>query len=39
MALYDAIKGRRDIRSYFKPYPIPDEVLAKILLAAHLAHQ
>ncbi|MFP3218621.1 MAG: 5,6-dimethylbenzimidazole synthase [Acidianus sp.] len=37
MDLYDAIKGRRDIRSYFKPDPIPDEVLAKILLAAHLA--
>jgi 5,6-dimethylbenzimidazole synthase len=36
MDLYDAIKGRRDIRSYFKPDPIPDEVLAKILLAAHL---
>ncbi|MCY0873810.1 5,6-dimethylbenzimidazole synthase [Acidianus infernus] len=37
MDLYDAIKGRRDIRSYYKPDPIPDEVLAKILLAAHLA--
>ncbi|MQL55955.1 5,6-dimethylbenzimidazole synthase [Acidianus ambivalens] len=37
MDLYDAIKGRRDIRSYFKSDPILDEVLAKILLAAHLA--
>ncbi|BCS93637.1 5,6-dimethylbenzimidazole synthase [Metallosphaera javensis (ex Sakai et al. 2022)] len=37
MDLYEAIKGRRDIRSYFKPDPIPNEVLSKILLAAHLA--
>ncbi|ARM74863.1 5,6-dimethylbenzimidazole synthase [Acidianus manzaensis] len=36
MDLYEAIKGRRDIRSYFRPDPIPDNVLAKILLAAHL---
>ncbi|MEM0290247.1 MAG: 5,6-dimethylbenzimidazole synthase, partial [Metallosphaera sp.] len=31
MDLYEAIKGRRDVRSYFKPDPIPDEVLARIL--------
>ncbi|MEM3196304.1 MAG: 5,6-dimethylbenzimidazole synthase [Metallosphaera sp.] len=37
MDLYEAIKGRRDVRSYFKPDPIPDEVLARILHAAHLA--
>ncbi|AWR96384.1 5,6-dimethylbenzimidazole synthase [Acidianus sulfidivorans JP7] len=36
MDLYDAIKSRRDIRSYFKSDPIPDNILAKILLAAHL---
>ncbi|BCU70433.1 5,6-dimethylbenzimidazole synthase [Stygiolobus caldivivus] len=38
MDLYEAIKKRRDVRSYYiKDKPIPDEVLAKILLAAHLA--
>ncbi len=37
MDIYEAIKGRRDVRSYFKPDPIPHEVLSKILLAAHLA--
>ncbi|MEM3849021.1 MAG: 5,6-dimethylbenzimidazole synthase [Zestosphaera sp.] len=37
MDLYEVIKGRRDVRSYFKPDPIPDEVLARILHAAHLA--
>ncbi|BFI74999.1 5,6-dimethylbenzimidazole synthase [Sulfurisphaera ohwakuensis] len=37
MDIYEVIKRRRDIRSYCKSDPIPDEVLAKILLAAHLA--
>ncbi|EZQ11369.1 MULTISPECIES: 5,6-dimethylbenzimidazole synthase [Acidianus] len=37
MDVYEAIKKRRDIRSSFKKEPIPDEVLSKILLAAHLA--
>ncbi|AAY79667.1 5,6-dimethylbenzimidazole synthase [Sulfolobus acidocaldarius] len=37
MDLYEAIKKRRDVRSYYRKDPIPDEVLAKILMAAHLA--
>ncbi|MFP3201420.1 MAG: 5,6-dimethylbenzimidazole synthase [Sulfolobus sp.] len=37
MELYEAIKKRRDIRSYYKDDEIPYNVLAKILLAAHLA--
>lgn len=37
MDIYTAIRKRRDVRSYYKPDPIPDEVLAKILAAAHLA--
>jgi len=37
MDLYEAIKRRRDLRSYCKSDPIPDEVLAKLLLSAHLA--
>ncbi|BFH73673.1 5,6-dimethylbenzimidazole synthase [Sulfurisphaera javensis] len=36
MDLYEAIKKRRDVRSYCKGDPIPDEVLAKLLLSAHL---
>jgi 5,6-dimethylbenzimidazole synthase len=35
MELYEAIKKRR---SYYKDDEIPYNVLAKILLAAHLAH-
>ena len=31
MDLYEAIKKRRDIRSYYVNKPIPDEVLVKIL--------
>ncbi len=31
------IYGRRDVRSFFKADPIPSEVLARILLAAHHA--
>ncbi|WP_054837579.1 5,6-dimethylbenzimidazole synthase [Metallosphaera hakonensis] len=37
MDLYEAIKRRRDIRSTFKSNPIPDDVLARILMAGHLA--
>ena len=33
-ALYKIILGRRDIRS-FKNVPIPDEVLSRIMQAAH----
>lgn len=36
-AVYKTIYGRRDIRSFFTPEPIPSEVLARILLAAHHA--
>ena len=36
-ALYRAIRERRDVRSQFLPDPVPDEVLARLLLAAHHA--
>lgn len=36
-AVYKTIYGRRDIRSYFKPDPIPSDVLGRILMAAHHA--
>jgi 5,6-dimethylbenzimidazole synthase len=35
--LYRAIYERRDVRSFFKPDDIPDEVLARLLDAAHHA--
>jgi 5,6-dimethylbenzimidazole synthase len=35
--LYRAIYERRDVRSHFLPDPIPDDVLARILDAAHHA--
>ncbi|TNE77423.1 MAG: 5,6-dimethylbenzimidazole synthase, partial [Gammaproteobacteria bacterium] len=35
--LYRAIYERRDVRSQFLPDPIPDEVLARLLNAAHHA--
>ncbi|GAA3957335.1 5,6-dimethylbenzimidazole synthase [Allohahella marinimesophila] len=35
--LYRAIRERRDVRSQFLPDPIPAEVLARLLLAAHHA--
>lgn len=35
--LYKAIFNRRDVRGPFKPDPIPDQVIAKILNAAHHA--
>ncbi len=36
-AVYRAIFTRRDVRSHFQSRPIPDEVLARLLLAAHHA--
>jgi 5,6-dimethylbenzimidazole synthase len=36
-AVYKTIYGRRDVRSLFKPDPVPPEVLARILKAAHHA--
>lgn len=36
MNVYEAIRGRRDVRK-FRPDPVPDEVLVRILEAAHHA--
>jgi 5,6-dimethylbenzimidazole synthase len=36
MNVYEAIRGRRDVRR-FRPDPVPDEVLVRILEAAHHA--
>jgi 5,6-dimethylbenzimidazole synthase len=36
-AVYRAILTRRDVRSQFKPDPVPDDVLSRILIAAHHA--
>lgn len=36
-AVYRAIFTRRDVRSEFLPDPVPDEVLARVLTAAHHA--
>lgn len=36
-AIYRAIFTRRDVRSHFLPDPLDDEVLARLLLAAHHA--
>lgn len=36
-AVYKTIYSRRDVRGQFKPDPIPDEVLARLLQAAHHA--
>lgn len=36
-AVYRAIFSRRDVRGQFLPEPIPDEVLARVLTAAHFA--
>lgn len=36
-AVYRAIFTRRDVRSQFSPQPVPDDVLARILLAGHHA--
>lgn len=35
--LYRAILGRRDVRGQFLPDPVADDVLARILVAAHYA--
>lgn len=35
--LYRAIYSRRDVRGQFTPDPVPDEVLSRILMAAHHA--
>lgn len=36
-AVYRAIFSRRDVRGQFLPDPVPDEVLSRVLLAAHHA--
>lgn len=36
-AVYRAIFTRRDVRSHFSPEPLEDDVLARLLLAAHHA--
>lgn len=36
-AVYRAIHTRRDVRGQFLPDPVPDEVLARVLMAAHHA--
>lgn len=36
-AVYRTIFSRRDVRGQFKPDPVPDEVLSRILMAAHYA--
>jgi len=36
-AVYRAIFNRRDIRGQFLPRPVPDEILARLLIAAHHA--
>ncbi len=36
-SLYRVLLSRRDVRGQFLPDPIPDEVLARILVAAHYA--
>src|SRR5260370_16664000 len=35
-AVYKCIFNRRDVRGQFLPDPIPDQVLARLLTAAHL---
>ena len=34
-AVYRAIRERRDIRSHFLPHPVPEEVIQRLLCAAH----
>ncbi len=36
-AVYKSIYSRRDVRGQFKPDPVPDDVLARIIKAAHHA--
>lgn len=37
LGLYKTIFNRRDVRGQFKPDPIPDDVLSRVLYAAHHA--
>ena len=36
-AVYRSIFTRRDVRSQFLPMPVPDDVLSRVLMAAHYA--
>ena len=36
-AIYQAIFSRRDVRGQFLPKPVPDEVLSRVMMAAHYA--
>ena len=36
-AVYQAIFSRRDVRGQFLPTPVPDDLLARVLMAAHHA--
>ncbi len=36
-AVYHAIFSRRDVRGQFRPDPVPDDVLGRVLMAAHHA--
>ncbi len=36
-AFYKIVHARRDVRSFFKPDPVPSEALARVLRAAHHA--
>jgi 5,6-dimethylbenzimidazole synthase len=36
-AVYQAIFSRRDVRGQFLPDPVPDEVLSRVMMAAHYA--
>ena len=36
-AVYQAIFSRRDVRGQFLPTPVPDDVLGRLLMAAHHA--
>lgn len=36
-AVYQAIFNRRDVRGQFLPTPVPDDVLSRVLMAAHHA--
>ncbi|MBF0095559.1 MAG: 5,6-dimethylbenzimidazole synthase [Alphaproteobacteria bacterium] len=36
-AVYRTILSRRDVRGQFKPDPVPDEALSRVLMAAHHA--
>jgi 5,6-dimethylbenzimidazole synthase len=36
-AIYQAIFSRRDVRGQFLPKPVPDDVLSRVMMAAHYA--